>query len=214
MSSAELRRRMLEKRKSIASRDEKQKALVQKLVPFFLEAENPGMYIPLKDEADIYGLFEYLDGFLAPKVISGTEMIFLPADSLSEGAFGVSEPEIRDPSLLRLLKERETCRLNPEKAEQLKRKLEQYVPDVILVPMSVFHQTYRMGYGKGYYDRWIAAHPKTLTIGCAFDEQEAEFEPEPWDQPLDYIVTPTRILKGRGQEKVQTGKQGSKNQLS
>lgn len=67
------------------------------------------------------------------------------------------------------------------------------VPDVVLVPCVGFAPGhYRLGYGGGYFDRFLAAHPEVTTIGvawsfCALSEQE--FVPQPHDIPLTLIVT-------------------------
>lgn len=67
--------------------------------------------------------------------------------------------------------------------------------DVAVVPLAAFNtDCHRIGYGKGCYDRWLSAH-LIPTIGLAFDEQEANFLPEPHDVPLDCILTPTRLIK-------------------
>lgn len=57
--------------------------------------------------------------------------------------------------------------------------------DAILVPGLAFDQDhYRLGYGKGYYDRFLAEHP-ILSIGIGFKEQLAEHLPRnPHDVPL------------------------------
>ena len=56
----------------------------------------------------------------------------------------------------------------------------------------------RLGYGGGFYDRTLErlrARRGTLAIGFAFDAQEAEALPlERTDQPLDMIVTESRVL--------------------
>ena len=52
----------------------------------------------------------------------------------------------------------------------------------------------RIGQGAGHYDRWLADHPGTPTIGLAWDAQLCESLPtEAHDQPLTAIVTPTRL---------------------
>ena len=68
--------------------------------------------------------------------------------------------------------------------------------DVTIVPLIAFDNTLnRIGFGGGYYDRYLSKNP-TLAIGIAFDEQECEcFEKESTDVALDMIVTPTRILR-------------------
>ena len=66
--------------------------------------------------------------------------------------------------------------------------------DIILVPVVGFFDTYRMGYGKGYYDRYLSKS-SALKIGVAFDVQETKFDVKPTDIKLDMIITESRILK-------------------
>lgn len=72
-------------------------------------------------------------------------------------------------------------------------------PDVLIVPLLAFDaRLNRLGYGGGYYDRTLAAlravRP-TLAVGFAFEAQFAEVLPlEPTDEPLDAIVTESRVL--------------------
>lgn len=67
------------------------------------------------------------------------------------------------------------------------------VPDVVLVPCVGFAAGhYRLGYGGGYFDRFLAAHPHVTAVGVAwaFSELGAEvFVPQPHDIPLSLIVT-------------------------
>ena len=67
--------------------------------------------------------------------------------------------------------------------------------DLILLPLIAFDsQGHRIGMGAGYYDRTLEnimelrKRPKLL--GCAFSDQETnQIEPNPWDIPLDGVVT-------------------------
>ncbi|NDW44813.1 5-formyltetrahydrofolate cyclo-ligase [Ruegeria sp. PrR005] len=72
-------------------------------------------------------------------------------------------------------------------------------PEILIVPLVAFDaQGGRLGYGGGFYDRTLQglrARRATLAIGFAFDAQEAEALPlEPTDQPLDMVVTESRVL--------------------
>ncbi|SDE19150.1 5-formyltetrahydrofolate cyclo-ligase [Ruegeria marina] len=72
-------------------------------------------------------------------------------------------------------------------------------PEILIVPLVAFDaRGGRLGYGGGFYDRTLEllrAKRATLAIGFAFDAQEAEVLPlEPTDQPLDMVVTESRVL--------------------
>ncbi|MEQ1568398.1 MAG: 5-formyltetrahydrofolate cyclo-ligase [Myxococcota bacterium] len=56
----------------------------------------------------------------------------------------------------------------------------------------------RLGYGAGYYDRWLAAHPSVVPVGiCAEDAVLDEVPCEDHDRRMAYLVTPTRIVACR-----------------
>ncbi|MCE9657435.1 MAG: 5-formyltetrahydrofolate cyclo-ligase [Burkholderiales bacterium] len=67
------------------------------------------------------------------------------------------------------------------------------VPDVVVVPCVGFTDAgHRLGYGGGYYDRWLAAHPEATTVGVAWSSGRIDpstFAAEPHDIPLALIVT-------------------------
>jgi len=83
------------------------------------------------------------------------------------------------------------------------------VIDLVLVPGVAFDaQCHRLGQGRGYYDSFLqraidANESKGLarpcTVGLCFDEQvlrDGEHVPvQEHDIPLDYIVTPSRIIQ-------------------
>ena len=68
--------------------------------------------------------------------------------------------------------------------------------EVVFIPLLAFDKHgNRVGYGKGYYDRFLAdCKPETIKIGLSFFEAEIEiidvFES---DVKLDYCVTPENI---------------------
>jgi len=69
---------------------------------------------------------------------------------------------------------------------------EERQPDVILVPGVAFDRRgHRLGYGRGYYDRALAARPQVRRIGLCHSFQLVEaLAEEAHDEPVDYIVTP------------------------
>ena len=73
-------------------------------------------------------------------------------------------------------------------------------PDVLLVPLVAFDKNLnRLGYGGGYYDRFIAKickKKKIVKIGLALSTQEVDKVPiNIYDQKLDYIVTNRCLMK-------------------
>ena len=122
-----------------------------------------------------------------PKVISKERMEFYRTDSmnqLSEGYMGILEP-------------------GPE-CVPVSGKLPECGVGIILVPGLAFDENFfRLGYGGGYYDRYLSrlcrrqsGQGRWFSCGAAFDSQMVKQIPrEVTDYPLDYIVTETRILE-------------------
>lgn len=68
--------------------------------------------------------------------------------------------------------------------------------DVIFIPLLAFDfKGNRIGYGKGFYDRFLAqCRPESKKIGLSlFEAESKEFEVEATDVPLDYCITPNQI---------------------
>ena len=68
--------------------------------------------------------------------------------------------------------------------------------ELTIVPLLAFDDFCgRIGYGKGYYDRYLAGHG-TTSVGIAFSEQYCNNLPKTaLDVPLSYIITPDTIVK-------------------
>lgn len=67
--------------------------------------------------------------------------------------------------------------------------------DLMLVPLVAFdsHGT-RLGRGAGYYDRTLADQKPACLLGVAYEFQHQPLlSPEPWDIPMDGIVTEQNI---------------------
>jgi len=70
--------------------------------------------------------------------------------------------------------------------------------DVVLLPGSVFDlQGGRLGYGGGYYDRFLVNDaPQAARIGIAFEKQVvAKLPIMAHDVPLHYLVTEERLIR-------------------
>ena len=69
----------------------------------------------------------------------------------------------------------------------------------VIIPMLAFDKKgNRLGYGAGYYDRFLSLHPHLRRIGIAFSCQEVEEIPaDATDAIMDIIVTDTGIISCR-----------------
>jgi len=79
-------------------------------------------------------------------------------------------------------------------------KINKVIPDVILVPLVAFDKRlYRIGYGGGYYDRYIekfSNKKNILKIGIAHSCQKINKVPtNKFDKKLDIIITEKYIIK-------------------
>jgi 5-formyltetrahydrofolate cyclo-ligase len=96
-----------------------------------------------------------------------------PGEALASGRGGVLEPLAGTP-------------LQPD------------TPALALVPLVAWdrHGT-RLGRGGGFYDRIFAGALRSiLRVGLAYEfQQSPELPREPWDVPLDYVITERRIVQ-------------------
>lgn len=75
------------------------------------------------------------------------------------------------------------------------------IPDVVLLPLLAFDKNKnRLGYGKGYYDKYlkkyIKIHKNIVTVGIAFSFQRHHNLPvSNSDFKLHYVITEKGILK-------------------
>ncbi len=70
--------------------------------------------------------------------------------------------------------------------------------DVVVVPGLAFDRRgYRLGYGRGFYDRFLAALPAgTWRIGLCLEGQVVDALPrDPWDVPMHRVVTEARVIR-------------------
>lgn len=113
---------------------------------------------------------------LVPVVRSGHQLTLVPLNYNRgyRNRYGIKEP-----------------RFTPARARQLTSV------DTIIAPLLGFDaQCHRLGMGGGYYDRLLAGKIRPLAIGLAFRQQQlARLHRQPWDQALQYVITPHRRFK-------------------
>ena len=144
----------------------------------FQKAQTVLLYFSKGSEADLSILFEISrksgKRVAYPRCLDRERMEFFEISSLSElekGYYGIMEP----------------------KADAQKCSFENAV---CFVPaLSFDHDGYRLGYGGGYYDRFLSDFSGT-TVGIAFEACLAERLPrEEFDKKTDYIITESRVKR-------------------
>lgn len=138
-------------------------------------------YVSYRSEADTRQLMkEALEAgrdVAVPKVV-GSDMVFYRITEftqLVEGYKGILEPDT-------------------EKCEAVTGDLQKRT--ILFVPGCAFDKSGgRMGYGGGFYDRFMEQYPDMLKVALAYEEQLVEDVPrEAHDKPVDVIVTGRRML--------------------
>ena len=178
MNKNELRKKYLELRKQILEKDEKSKIIMNKLIMMeeYISSSSIGLYYSLSSEVNTLELINYAlnekKRVFLPRV-EGDNIVFYEIKSMSglvKSNFGVMEPisgNIADKNNI----------------------------DLIIVPGVCFDKSLnRIGFGKGYYDRYLSDY-KGETIGISFEEQMSSelIETESTDKKLKYIVTEKNI---------------------
>ena len=180
----ELRKEAKSYRKSLSESDrlDKSNAIISNLKALkeFQKSDVLLMYASLPDEIETLGLIrELTEEGKKPvycPVTQGDEMEFYgisSLDDLKEGNFHVLEPEPLAEKQLELQKDVYYC---------------------MLMPGLMFDQKgNRLGYGKGYYDKYLARVPKNvnlITIALSYEAMVKETIPaEETDWRADSVVT-------------------------
>lgn len=68
--------------------------------------------------------------------------------------------------------------------------------DLVIVPAVAFDRAgHRVGYGKGYYDRWLSSFTVRQRVGIAFEKQIVDkIAHDAHDMPVGMIVTDRRVI--------------------
>jgi len=185
-SKTEIRKVALERREGL---DRGKKALWETAIqdyiaeaPVFKRVNVVALYVPIRGEVDILPLWHAHDKVMVFPRVEGDTLRFYHVrvkDELSKGSFGIPEPA---PS---------ACQ----------RWIEVNDIGLILVPGLVFDRAgFRIGYGKGFYDRLLNLYPDVVTMGPCFDEFFVEkLSVDSWDARVDFIATQSGIFKSEGE---------------
>ena len=149
-------------------------------LPEVQRAESVFAFISYGNEVDTHGLLQYfLDKgtiLAVPKILPEQGMVAIRLHSWDDLV----------PAQMGILTPRE----NGERCDS---------PEVIITPgLGFTREGYRIGYGRGYYDRWFSQHTAGLKIGIAFEAQIRNDLPvDDRDVPVDIIVTEKQLINTR-----------------
>lgn len=146
----------------------------------YQKAETVFVYLSMGDEFDTLPIIEkaWADGktVSVPRVHGKGHMeahIYGPDTEMTTSKMGIEEPApetpIQDPSQL----------------------------DLIIMPcVSVNYQGARLGYGGGFYDRFLGRAPQAKIILPYFDAMVSDDIPlEPHDQPVPVVITERGVVE-------------------
>ncbi len=132
----------------------------------YKNAENVMIFYPLKYEINLLSLMEDNKQFYLPRVCGENLLVcpFAKCDRLAKSEFNVSEP--------------------------LTESVSSDILDVVIVPaLAVDTNNFRLGYGGGFYDRFLKAS-KAYSIVPVSQKLVVEKLPvDDFDVPVDCVVT-------------------------
>lgn len=183
MSKEQIRKEYLTKRKSLSSQFVKLESLkISDIVSqnFTLESKTVHCFIPIEknNEIDTWLLIDRI---------------------MEKGRVVVPKTNFEDKSMTHFYFEKDTeLVLNShgilEPNEAKKAEIEEI--DIVLLPLLAFDKNgFRVGYGGGFYDRFLAQLPKkTKLIGLSlFDPMDEIKELDTFDKKMHHCITPTEI---------------------
>ncbi len=154
-------------------------------LPQYTQARTVLCYVSFRSEV-------YTHTFLARMRADGKQVVvpycaaqhldlfcFSSFDDLALGTLGILEPK-------------------PELREQIHRRANVQELDLLVIPGLAFdRQGGRLGYGKGYFDRFLlGARPDALMAAVAFECQLFDSVPmQPYDVRVDAVITETEIYR-------------------
>lgn len=165
-----LRREMAEKRKRLDLKNGEQFSERIRETEEYKRAKTVMLYMPINGEADVTGLLGDDKIFLLP--VTGESDIHASCmGELTRGAFGVLEPVD-------------------------KHAFDKNAIDLVLVPGVVFDKGFnRIGFGKGYYDRFLKDMDAVKIGICHSFQLVEEIDSEEHDVKMDLIVTEKKVWR-------------------
>lgn len=186
MNKKELRKDIIEKRSLLTEENivEYSKMITDTLkeLDSYKNAKRIMSFVSMKDEVDTHPLIEQAiaegKSIVVPITVDATRELLL------SDLFDLSELEVADHNI----------EVPKEKSVRL---VQPGTIDLVLVPGVAFAKDgHRVGYGGGYYDRFLVSLDKSVTkIAIGFDLQVVDKVPtQDFDIPVDSIITEKGII--------------------
>lgn len=183
MDKVSLRAEAMRRRDALAERERRSAAICERVaaLPVYAAARAIHCYLSMRSEVDmrplIAGALTAGKRVVVPVVVPrAAELSHAWLDSLDAGALVPGSFGTFNPRALRLAAPGDW--------------------DLTIVPLLAFDRRgYRLGYGKGFYDRLLAAS-QAPAVGVAFAAQEVAALPvEPHDVALAWIATEDEVIR-------------------
>jgi 5-formyltetrahydrofolate cyclo-ligase len=167
MEKKELRKQMLKLRQNYHQDELKRKSnnILRQILndTDYKKAKVVALFYPMKQEVNLLELINHNKIFCFPKVTKNG-LVFIEYDpnvEFEQSKFGVLEP--RDGNI---------------KNKEI---------DYMITPaLAISKDLYRIGYGKGYYDQFLANYRPKHVVGVIYDFQEINsFQIDSFDQKID-----------------------------
>jgi len=183
---SEIRRKILSQRNSIYINTivMNSKSINNNIIAIeeYRRSKSLGIYYPIGSEVQTFDLIRYSlndnKTVCLPKIIDSTTIEFFKIIensfekiSFQKGKYGIFEPSISTETIDKI--------------------------DMLIIPGIAFDlKGNRIGYGKGYYDRFLSSRKANYKIGLAYEIQVLNNIPNnELDVPVDIIVTEKRIIR-------------------
>ncbi len=179
MNKEELRKKFKIIRDNINNRDKKSSEIIKRLINTkeYQKSKVIALYSNISSEVETKELIKIsLENkkVVLPKINKDNTMDFYEIKCLKDleiGAFNIKEPKVKNKK--------------PIKKEEI---------DLMIIPGICFDKNKnRIGYGKGYYDKYLS-NTNIKKIGLCYEEQiTKEIKSDKTDISLDYLITEIKI---------------------
>ena len=184
-----LRKQLLKERSEISEKDKKDELIFQNLMSLeaYKKARCVLCYVSSKDEADTIAVINQALKYEKTVAVPYCEddignmsfYIINSLDELKNGRYSIPEPDINTAQ-----------------------KLNDFSNSIIIVPALCYDKKgFRIGYGRGYYDRFLEKHP-LFSIGLCYNSLMQDALPvNEHDKRVDIIVTDKDIIHLNSEDK-------------